>query len=78
LKIKEAIIVEGIYDKVKLEQLIDAVIIPTNGFAVFNDRNLKEMIRKLALKKGIIIFTDSDRAGFLIRRYIQSLYPPVI
>jgi ribonuclease M5 len=75
LKIKEAIIVEGIYDKVKLEQLIDAVIIPTNGFAVFNDRNLKEMIRKLALKKGIIIFTDSDRAGFLIRRYIQSFIP---
>ena len=53
MKIKEAIIVEGIYDKVKLEQLIDAVIIPTNGFAVFNDRNLKEMIRKLALKRAL-------------------------
>jgi len=75
LKIKEAVIVEGIYDKIKLEQLIDALVIPTNGFGIFNDKNLIEMIKKIAQKSGIIIFTDSDRAGFIIRRYIQSFVP---
>lgn len=75
LKIKEAIIVEGIYDKMKLEQFLDAIIIPTNGFALFNDNNRMNMIKKLARKVGIIILTDSDRAGFLIRRYIQSSIP---
>lgn len=75
MKIKEAIIVEGIYDKMKLEQFLDAIIIPTNGFALFRDRNRLEMIQKLAKKIGIIILTDSDRAGFLIRRYIQSCIP---
>ncbi|MGI6571069.1 MAG: toprim domain-containing protein [Caldicoprobacterales bacterium] len=75
MKIKEAIIVEGIYDKMKLEQFVDATIIPTNGFALFSDKSLLEMIRRLAGKKGIIILTDSDRAGFLIRRYLQSCIP---
>ena len=74
MKIKEAIIVEGIYDKMKLEQFVDATIIPTNGFALFSDKSLLEMIRRLAGKKGIIILTDSD-AGFLIRRYLQSCIP---
>ena len=53
MKIKEAIIVEGIYDKMKLEQFVDAAIIPTNGFALFSDKSLLEMIRRLASKKGI-------------------------
>ncbi|MGI6141866.1 MAG: toprim domain-containing protein [Caldicoprobacterales bacterium] len=75
MKFREAIIVEGIYDKMKLEQFLDAVIIPVNGFALFRDRNRMKMIRKLAQKNGIIILTDSDRAGFLIRRYIQSCIP---
>ena len=75
LKIREAIIVEGIYDKVKLEQFVEAVILPTNGFALFRDSNRMKLIRKLAEKTGIIILTDSDRAGFLIRRYIQSCIP---
>jgi len=75
IKIREAIIVEGVYDKTKLEQFIDAVIIPTNGFALFRDADRMEMIRKLAEKRGIVILTDSDRAGFLIRRHIQSCIP---
>ncbi|HHY81908.1 MAG TPA: DUF4093 domain-containing protein [Clostridiales bacterium] len=75
-KIREAIIVEGVYDKTKLEQFIDAIIIPTNGFALFNDSKRMEMIRQLAARQGIIILTDSDRAGFLIRRFIQSCIPP--
>ena len=70
--IKEAIIVEGIYDKMKLEQFVSGLIIPTHGFSLFKDKQLKQMIRLLAEKRGIVILTDSDRAGFLIRRHIQS------
>lgn len=75
IKIQEAIIVEGIYDKMKLEQFVDAAIFPTNGFALFKDKERLEMIRQLARKRGIIIMTDSDRAGFLIRNHIQSCIP---
>ena len=73
--IREAIIVEGIYDKIKLEQLVDAVILPTNGFAIFQDKERMNTIRQLAEKRGIILLTDSDRAGFRIRSYIQSCIP---
>ena len=73
--IREAIIVEGIYDKMKLEQLVDTVILPTNGFAIFQDKERMDVIRKLAEKRGIILLTDSDRAGFRIRSYIQSCLP---
>jgi ribonuclease M5 len=67
--------VEGIYDKIKLEQLVDAVILPTNGFAIFQDKERMNTIRQLAEKRGIILLTDSDRAGFRIRSYIQSCIP---
>ena len=73
--IREAIIVEGIYDKMKLEQLVDTVILPTNGFAIFQDKERMNTIRQLAEKRGIILLTDSDRAGFRIRSYIQSCIP---
>lgn len=73
--IKEAIIVEGIYDKMKLEQFVSGLIIPTHGFSLFKDKQRKQMIKLLAEKRGIVILTDSDRAGFLIRRHIQSLIP---
>ncbi len=73
--IKEAIIVEGIYDKMKLEQFVSGLIIPTHGFSLFKDKDRKQMIKLLAEKRGIVILTDSDRAGFLIRRHIQSLIP---
>lgn len=73
--IREAIIVEGIYDKMKLEQFIHGLIIPTHGFSLFKDKQRKQMIKLLAEKRGIVILTDSDRAGFLIRRHIQTFIP---
>lgn len=75
-QIKESIIVEGIYDKIKLSRFIDGVIFPTNGFRVFSDPSIMQTIRLLAEQTGIVILTDSDSAGFKIRNYIkQSLVP---
>lgn len=67
-----AVIVEGKYDKIKLSSVIDAVIIPTNGFRVFKDKEKMELIRYYASGAGIIILTDSDSAGFKIRNYIKG------
>jgi ribonuclease M5 len=72
IKIKEAIIVEGKYDKIKLSSIVDAVIITTNGYGIFKDREKLELIRYYAGKTGIIIMTDSDSAGRRIRGYIRS------
>lgn len=73
IKIKEAIIVEGKYDKIKLSSIIDAPIIETNGFRIFKDREKCALIRTLAKKRGIIILTDSDSAGFVIRNHIKGI-----
>ena len=67
LKIKEAIIVEGRYDKIKLKNLVDTTIIETNGFRVFSDKEKQTLIRKIAL-----VFTDSDSAGFVIRNFLRG------
>lgn len=75
IKLKEAVIVEGRYDKIKLSGLIDALIIPTNGYRIFKDKQALAMIRDLALKNGLIILTDSDAAGFRIRRYLGGSVP---
>ncbi len=72
IKINEAVIVEGKYDKIKLSSVFDAVIIVTNGFGIFRDRETLELIRFYAEKTGIIILTDSDSAGRKIRGYIKS------
>lgn len=72
LKISQAVIVEGKYDKIKLSDIIDAFIIETNGFSIFKDSEKKKFIKKLALQRGIIILTDSDHAGFMIRSHISS------
>ena len=72
IKINEAIIVEGKYDKIKLSAVVDAVIIVTNGFGIFRDREKLELIRYYAEKTGIIILTDSDSAGRKIRGYIKG------
>ncbi len=72
LKIKEAIVVEGNYDKIKLSSLVDATIIVTDGFMIFKNKKLLKMIQTFADKSGVIIFTDSDRAGFQIRNYIKN------
>lgn len=67
IKIEQAIIVEGKYDKIKVSSFIDAVIIVTNDFGIFTDREKLELIRFYAMKTGIVILTDSDKAGFAIR-----------
>jgi len=74
-KVKETIVVEGIYDKIKLSRFIDAVIIVTNGFCVFSDDRILESIKKMADETGIVILTDSDSAGFKIRNYIKQSLP---
>lgn len=74
-KLTEAVIVEGKYDKIKLSNILDAFIIETNGFAIFKDKSKLSFIKKLAKERGIIILTDSDHAGFMIRNYISSGVP---
>lgn len=76
MRVREAIIVEGRCDKAKLSTLVQGTIVETGGFAIFNDREKLALIRKLAEKCGVIILTDSDGAGFLIRRYLSQCLPP--
>jgi len=76
IKIKQAVIVEGKYDKIKLEQILDAVIIQTDGFGIFKDKQKQKFIRALAEKKGILILTDSDSAGFVIRSFLSGIVSP--
>ena len=75
IKIKEAVIVEGKYDKIKLSNILDALIIETNGFHIYKDKERLNFIRKLAEERGIIIITDSDSSGFQIRNYISCGIP---
>lgn len=72
IKLAQAIVVEGKYDKIKLDQIFDSVVVCTNGFGVFSDREKLDYIRRLAKEKGIIIFTDSDGAGLVIRNYLKG------
>lgn len=72
LRVKQAVIVEGKYDKIKLSSIIDGVIIPTNGFNVFKNKETLELIRYFAETSGIIILTDSDAAGFKIRSFLKG------
>ena len=75
LKIKEAIVVEGRYDKNTLSQVVDAPIIETSGFGIMNNKAQLELLRKVAMTRGLIVFTDSDGAGFVIRNYLKSAIP---
>lgn len=76
MKIGEVIVVEGKYDKNTLSQIVDALIIETNGFAIRNDRAKLDLIRRLAEARGIIILTDSDSAGFMIRDMLKGSISP--
>ena len=75
VKIREAIVVEGRYDKNTLSQIVDAPIFQTDGFGIFRDREKMRLLRRTAEKLGLIVFTDSDGAGFVIRSHIKSAIP---
>lgn len=75
-KVSEVIVVEGRYDKNTLRQVVDATVIETSGFGVFNDSDKQRLLRMLAEKNGMIVLTDSDHAGFMIRNFIKGCVPP--
>lgn len=75
IKIHEAIVVEGRYDKNTLSQVVDAPIFQTNGFRIMKDKEQMALLRCVAQKRGLIVFTDSDGAGFVIRNHIKSGIP---
>lgn len=75
IKVKEAIVVEGRYDKNTLSQIVDAPIIETSGFGIMHDKTQLSFLRRVAKTRGLIIFTDSDGAGFVIRNFLKSAIP---
>lgn len=75
IKIREAIVVEGRYDKNTLAQIVDAPILETYGFGIMKDKAQLELLRKVAATRGLIVFTDSDGAGFVIRNFLKGSIP---
>lgn len=75
IKLRQAIVVEGRYDKNTLSQLVDAPIFETNGFGVMKDREMLDFLRRVAQTRGLIILTDSDGAGFVIRNFLKGALP---
>lgn len=75
IKIREAIVVEGRYDKNTLSQIVDAPILETSGFGIMKDKAQLALLRQVAEKRGLIVFTDSDGAGFVIRNFLKSAIP---
>ena len=75
VKIREAIVVEGRYDKNTLSQIVEATILETSGFGIFKDKQQMALLRRIAETRGLIVFTDSDGAGFVIRNHIKSAIP---
>lgn len=78
VKVKEVIVVEGRYDKNTLSQVVDAHIIETFGFGIFNDKEKQRLLIKLAEHRGLIVLTDSDGAGFVIRNFIKGCVDPTL
>ena len=75
-RVREVIVVEGRYDKNALSQVVDAAILETRGFGIFKDRDMAAYLRRLAGERGVILLTDSDGAGFLIRNHLRGILPP--
>ncbi|MEA4824420.1 MAG: DUF4093 domain-containing protein [Clostridiaceae bacterium] len=75
IRIREALVVEGRYDKAALASLVDTVIVETHGFGIFRDRERLAYLRRLAERRGLLILTDSDGAGFVIRNHLKSAIP---
>lgn len=78
IKVDQVVVVEGRYDKNTLSQVIDGVIIETGGFGIFSDREKLDLLRRMAEKRGLVILTDSDGAGFLIRNYLKGAIDPAL
>jgi ribonuclease M5 len=76
IKVSEVIVVEGRYDKNTLSQIVDAIIIETEGFGIFSNREKLELLRRIADARGLVILTDSDGAGFVIRNYLKGAIDP--
>ena len=74
-KVREVIVVEGRYDKNALKQVVDATVVETGGFGVFNDKERLALLRRLAAERGLILLTDSDGAGFVIRNFLKGAIP---
>lgn len=75
IKLKEVVIVEGKYDKIKLSSMLDANIITTDGFGIFKDKDKQRYLKKLAEKNGAVIITDSDSGGLVIRNFLKNIIP---
>lgn len=75
LKTDKVIVVEGKYDAIRLANIVDAAILRTEGFGVFKDKEKQELLRTLAEKRGLLVLTDGDSAGMLIRNHIRGLVP---
>lgn len=76
IRVREVIVVEGRYDRNALSQVVDAVILETSGYGIFNDREKLALLRRIADERGLIVLTDSDGAGFVIRRYLKGALDP--
>jgi ribonuclease M5 len=76
IKTDRVVVVEGRYDKIKLQSVLDAVIIETDGFGIFNNAEKQRLLRRLAEKRGLLVLTDSDSAGFTIRNFLKGIVPP--
>ena len=75
-KVREVIVVEGRYDKNTLKQVVDADILEASGFGIFHDKQKQKLLRRIAERRGLVVLTDSDGAGFVIRNFIRSCVPP--
>lgn len=76
IRVREAIVVEGKYDKIRLSSAVDAIIVETDGFGIFQNAEKLALLRLLAAQRGLVILTDSDAAGFVIRDYLSGAIPP--
>ena len=76
VRVKEAILVEGRYDKNALKQVVDALIVESGGFGIFKDKEKRDYLRRLGKERGLIVLTDSDGAGFVIRNHLKGILPP--
>ena len=76
IRLSQAVIVEGKYDKIRLSSLLDTLILTTDGFGIFKDKEKQRLLQRLARERGLVVLTDSDAAGFVIRNFLNGIVPP--